>query len=120
MDIKTISIYIMGVFYIAAGLNHFYNSKMYMRIMPRYIPFHKPVVFISGVIEILLGLLVMIPMFSIQAAWGIIGLLIAIFPANIHHLTSSKKGKGLSRTLLILRLPLQAVFIYWAYWYTAF
>ena len=118
MDAKTISLYFMAVLYLAAGVNHFTNTKMYMRIMPQYIPFHKPIVLISGVVEISLGVLLMIPSSSIIGAWGIIALLIAVFPANVHHLTSSKKVKGVGKMVLILRLPLQAVLIYWAYQYT--
>lgn len=118
MDAKTISLYLMAVLYIAAGANHFTNTKMYMRIMPQYIPFHKPIVLISGVVEILLGILLMIPTLSSYAAWGVIVLLILVFPANIHHLNSSAKVKGVGKVVLVLRLPLQGVLIYWAYWYT--
>ncbi len=108
----------MAVLYIAVGVNHFTNKKMYMRIMPQYIPFHKPIVLISGVVEILLGILLIIPSTSIIGAWGIIALLISVFPANIHHLTSSAKVKGAGKAVLVLRLPLQGLLIYWAYWYT--
>ncbi len=118
MDAKTISLYFMAMLYLAAGVNHFANTKMYMRIMPQYLPFHKPVVLISGVLEVLLAILLVIPALSTYAAWGIIALLIAVFPANVHHLTSSKKVKGIGKVVLILRLPLQAVLIYWAYQYT--
>jgi len=117
MDAKTISLYVMAVLYIAAGVNHFTNTKMYMRIMPQYIPF-KLIVLISGIIEILLGVFLLLPAISIYAAWGIIGLLIAVFPANVHHLTSSAKVKGAGKAVLVLRLPLQALLMYWAYWYT--
>jgi uncharacterized membrane protein len=118
MDVKTISLYVMALLYVAAGVNHFYNTKMYMRIMPQYIPYHKPIVFVSGVVEILLGILLLIPLTSSFAAWGIIATLLIVFPANIHHLTSSKKAKGMIKVMLIIRLPLQAVLVYWAYWYT--
>lgn len=118
MEVKTISLYFMAVLYIAAGVNHFSNTKMYMRIMPQYIPFHKPIVLISGVVEIVLGLLLIIPATSIIGAWGIIGLLIVVFPANVHHLTSTKKAKGATKVMLVLRLPMQGLLIYWAYWYT--
>ncbi len=108
----------MALLYIAAGVNHFVNSSMYMRIMPQYLPFHKPIVLVSGVIEVILGVLLMLPSLSSYAAWGIIALLIVVFPANVHHLTSSKKVKGLAKAMLLIRLPLQVVLIYWAYWHT--
>lgn len=108
----------MSGFYLLAGITHFAKPKMYMRIMPHYIPFHKPLVYISGAFEIGLGVLLLFPAYTTLAAWGIIALLIAVFPANVHQLTSSKPGKGLPRWMLITRLPFQLVLIFWAYWHT--
>ena len=115
---KEISLYIMAILYILAGVNHFYQPKFYMRIMPPYIPWHKFMVYLSGAIEILLGILLMIPACSSLAAWGIIALLIAVFPANVYHLTSSKPGGKFPMWALYLRLPLQGALMLWAYWYT--
>lgn len=121
MDFKEISLYIMAIIYIAAGLNHFKNAKFYIKIIPPYLPFPKWLNWISGVAEIILGIMLFFPEYRSLAAWGIIALLIAVFPANIYHFTS--KGKtlpGLKAPLwgLALRLPFQFVFIYWAYLYT--
>ena len=112
------SLYIMSGLYILAGAMHFVVPKFYLRIMPRYIPYHKALVAISGIIEILLGILLLIPAFSSLAAWGIIALLITIFPANVNHLTSAKPGKGPPLWVLYVRLPLQGVLIWWAYLFT--
>lgn len=118
MSIKEISLYIMAIIYIAAGLNHFKNAKFYLRIMPPYLPFHKWLNWISGVAEIVLGILLFIPSTRVLAAWGIIALLIAVFPANIYHFTSKGKTLRTPMWVLILRLPIQFVLMYWAWIYT--
>jgi uncharacterized membrane protein len=65
-----------------------------------------------------LGCIILVPSLTRIAAWGLIALLIAVFPANIHMVTNPQLYPEISPTALWLRLPLQAVFIVWAYWYT--
>ncbi len=89
-----------------------------MRIMPRYLPAHKLLVLVSGAIEIILALGLVVPELTKLAAWGIIALLLAVFPANVHHFNTTAKATTLVRWLLFLRLPLQGVLIYWAYLFT--
>ena len=111
-------LYLMAVLYIVAGLNHFRNPKMYIRIIPPF--FKNPSLLnkISGFAEVLLGILLLFPSTTSLGAWGLIALLIAIFPANIYMLTNEKAGSGLPKWLLLLRIPIQLALIYWAYLYT--
>ena len=76
-----------------------------------------PVNVIVGVAEILGGIGLLIPMTRSWAAWGIIALLIAVFPANIYMLTSKGAGMKIKMWFLWLRLPLQGVALWWAYQY---
>jgi uncharacterized membrane protein len=115
---KEITLYLMAILYILAGINHFVMPKFYLRIMPPYIPWHNAMNYISGAAEVLLGIFLFIPIYSHFAAWGIIMLLIAIFPANVYHSTNSKAGKGIPKWILYLRLPFQGLLILWAWWYT--
>ena len=115
---KTILLYTMAIFYIANGINHFINQKYYLAIMPPYVPWHKTAVILSGVAEILLGAMLFIPSLTRLASWGIIILLIMIFPANIHMAINSELYKNYHPLVLYLRLPIQFVLIAWAYWYT--
>ncbi|HAP68470.1 MAG TPA: DoxX-like family protein [Flavobacteriales bacterium] len=115
---KDISLYIMAAFYIFAGYYHFKNPKFFLRLIPPYLPWHKGLNYLSGAIEIFLGLLLLCPEYSSYAAWGIIALLIAVFPANIYHLQSTKPGGKEPVWVLRLRLPFQLVFLLWAWWYT--
>lgn len=116
--IKQITRYIYGVFWIAAGANHFFNTPFYMSIMPPYLPWPLALVYISGIAEIGLGVLLLFQRWSVLAGWGLIALLIAVFPANIYMAMHSELYTWASPMGLWLRLPLQGVMIAWAYWYT--
>jgi len=118
MKFKKASLYVMSVFYIFNGVNHFLSTEVYLAIMPPYIPFHLELVYLSGAIEIFLGVLLLVKKLRKLASWGIILLLIAIFPANIYHLTSAGIGLGTPLWALWVRLPFQPLFIAWAYWHT--
>lgn len=108
----------MAALYFVAGVNHFIHPRTYMRIMPPWLPFPKELVFVSGVMEIVCALL-LLPSFSRSiAAWGIILLLIAVFPANIQMSVNYYKAGNPYLWLTLLRLPLQVLLIWWAYKFT--
>lgn len=114
----TIHRFIIGGIFILAGLLHFLKPGVYIKIMPDYIPFHSAMVYISGVAEVLGGLGFMLPSFRLYAAWGLILLLLAVFPANIDMAIKGYKNYALTgyTSILLLRLPLQFALIYWVYW----
>lgn len=109
-------IYLMALLYIVAGITHFIKPDLYLSIVPPYLGYPKLLVVISGVFEIVFGLLLLIPSLRTWAAWGIILLLIAIFPANVY-MAYSSKFYFLSPWIRWGRLPLQFVLIWWAYQY---
>ena len=115
---KKISLYAMIVFYIAAGINHFWYPHTYIRIMPPWIPWHKELVILSGICEILLAFLLLFSSTRRFAAWCIIILLIAVFPANIQMLINFKNESNPNLWVALIRLPLQIVLIWWAYGFT--
>ena len=100
-----------------AGVMHFVKSDFFLKIMPPYIPLHLELVHLSGVFEIALGIGLLIPRFSQMAAWGIVALLIAVFPANIY-LYQHQDIVPAAPIVHFLRLPLQGLLILWAYVYT--
>ena len=118
--IKKIVLYLTAVSYIAVGVYHFVNPDFFMAIMPPYLPLHLELVYLSGVFEILLGGLLCVPKTQQMAGWGLILLLLAVFPANIHLAmsTEAQAALGTSQTVAIVRLPFQALFIGIAYWLT--
>lgn len=105
----------MAAFYILAGANHFIMPNFYLKIIPPYLPFPKAINISSGILEIVLGVLLLTPMYSIYAAWGIILLLVFVFPANIYHFQISK---GKMELLSLIRLPIQLLFVLWAFSHT--
>ena len=108
---------VYGAFWIAAGANHFFNTPFYVSIMPPYLPWHLALVYISGIAEIGLGVLLLFQR-SVLAGWGLIALLITVFPANIHMALHPELYTYALPLSLWLRLPLQFMLITWAYWYT--
>lgn len=108
----------MIVLYIATGINHFVNSEVYLSIMPTWIPWHDTMVIVSGILEILFALLLIFPPTRKLGAWGIILLLIAVFPANIQMMINYLDGPDYKLWIAIVRLPLQIVLIKWAYRFT--
>jgi uncharacterized membrane protein len=107
----------MAILYILAGINHFKNPGMYIRIIPPIFPNPKLLNILSGVAEIILGILLIVPSTTHIAAWGVIALLIAVFPANVYMFCKKKESFSLLKFILLIRLPLQIVLILWAYLY---
>jgi uncharacterized membrane protein len=109
---------VFGLFFVGAGINHFLGTGFYLRMMPPYLPLHLELVQISGVAEIVLGVLLLIPQTSAVAGWGLIALLVAVFPANLQMALHPDTFPEFRPAALWLRLPLQAGLIAWAFWYT--
>ncbi|MCA1629776.1 MAG: DoxX family membrane protein [Acidobacteria bacterium] len=110
--------YLFAAFFVLGGVNHFVNPAFYLKIMPPYLPWHLPLVYVSGVVEIALGLLLLTKKFTRAAAWGIVALLVAVSPVNVHMAINHGLYPGYGVAALWLRLPLQLALIVWAYWYT--
>ena len=111
---------LFAVCMIAAGLSHFIVPHPYVKIVPPQLPYPEAIVYISGFFEILGGISLFIPPLSQAAAWGLVLLLIAVYPANINmavnniHINNIPDGNWFQA----IRLPFQFVLIAWAYWYT--
>ena len=116
--IKTLSIIIMTLLYIGVGINHIINPNWFIRIIPPILPFKIALVYISGIFEIILGSLLIFPKTRFIAGWGLILLLLAVYPANIY--VALTNGKAMDTTPMIawIRLPFQFVFIGLAYWHS--
>ncbi|HZH32233.1 MAG TPA: DoxX family membrane protein [Pyrinomonadaceae bacterium] len=116
--LKLLSKYALGLLFILGGLYHFVNPSLYLRMMPSYLPWHLFLVYLSGFFEAGLGLMLLVPRYTRLAAWGLIALLVAVFPANVQMALNPQQFPDIPPAALWLRLPLQAVFIAWAYWFT--
>lgn len=114
---NNLSLYSIAVVYIISGFLHFFRPEPYLRIMPPYIPYHSAMVLLSGMAELVLGVGLLFPTTRSLAAWGIILLLIAVFPANVYMATSDKFA-DIPAWLRWGRLPIQGILIAWAWQFT--
>lgn len=106
-----------GLLFVAAGVNHIWHAPLYVRIMPPALPAPLVLVYLSGLAEMGLGALLLTRWQAI-AAWGLIALLVAVFPANLQMAFHPQLYPEFRPAVLWARLPFQAVFIAWAYAYT--
>jgi len=113
-----VALYIMSAIYIFAGVMHFLKPNVYLKMMPPMLPYPLSLVYISGIFEIVCGVLLLFPATRSFAAWLTILLLIAILPANIQMAVNFKRIEHPYFWVTILRLPLQFVLIWWAWLYT--
>lgn len=105
----------LAAFFINVGIDHFVNPDFYLSIMPPAFPLHIEAVYISGVFEILGGIGVLTPKFRRFSGWGLVALLIAVYPANIYMAISPDTFPDIPVSALYFRLVLQFIFFYWAY-----
>lgn len=108
-----------GLFFIAAGANHFISPEWYLsNQMPPWVPFPLAMLFLTGLAEIAGGIGLFVPALRPWAVRGLLLLLVAIFPANLHMFSEALGQNGWSSTTvgLLLRLPLQAIFMYAVWW----
>ena len=111
---KLFFLYVMAILYVLAGINHFRDPAFYLQMMPPFLPQPEFLILISGVVEVILGLLLFFKKPRRFAAGGIILLLIAVFPANIYMYLQGPERYNTSGLILLLRLPLQFLLMSWA------
>ena len=112
---RKISLWCMVLLYVYAGINHFIHPAVYLQIMPPWLLQPLMLVYISGVCEIVFGLLLLPAYTKRIAVWCIIFLLIAVFPANIQMTINYYREHNPYLWLTIVRLPLQVILIWWAW-----
>ena len=110
----------MSLLYIIVGIKHFIDVEYFVSIVPNYISWKEEAVFISGFFEILLGILLLFNKTRKLAAWGIILLLIAVFPANIYLYVSEipRDILNISKSDALIRMPFQIPLIIISYWHS--
>lgn len=117
---RAAALLLLALFFGAAGIAHFVNEAFFVSIMPPWIPWHRELVWASGVLEIAGGLGVLWPVTRRAAGIGLVALLVAVYPANVHMALNPEAfvARGMSEASLWIRLPFQLVFIAWAWWAT--
>ncbi|MEL7340425.1 MAG: hypothetical protein AAGM67_08075 [Bacteroidota bacterium] len=112
--LKLIALGLMVVMMIVGGAFHFITPAVYDAMMPEFFP-KLLANYAAGAVEILLGIGLIIPKTRTKAAWGVLILMLIFFPLHIWDLFKEQPAIG-SKTAAIIRIPMQFVFIAWAYW----
>jgi uncharacterized membrane protein len=116
--VRAVMRWLLAGLFVAAGVMHFVAPQFYVSAMPPYLPWHLELVYVSGVCEVILGVLLTVPRMRRAAAWGMIALLVAVFPANVHMALNPDLFPNIPPAVLYARLPLQGVLVAWAWWFT--
>ena len=116
--LRITGLFFLILLFLLAGLNHFNNPNFYVSIMPPYLPLHSELSYITGFFEILGAIGLLFAQTRKIAGYGLLILLILIFPANIHMAIHPDYFPDYSRLTIYLRLPLQFIFMAWVYWAT--
>ncbi len=112
---KRMGLLLLAGGFVAAGANHFLRPDAYVRIVPPYLPAPRLLVYLSGAFEVLGGLGVLPRRTRSAAGWGLVLLLVAVFPANLHMALHAERFAPIPAWALYARLPLQLALIVWAY-----
>ncbi len=105
----------LAAFFIGAGVNHFVIPGVYKTIVPPGLGDPETLVRISGVAEVAGGVGVLLPQTRRPAGLGLIALLAAVFPANLHMARNPEKFEKIPAWALYARLPLQPLMMWWAW-----
>lgn len=117
INIKFITILIMSCFYMNVGVKHFVEPEWFLQIMPPQFPNHYEAVYLSGFFELLFGFMLINPQTRFLAGWGIILVMITVFPANLYLAVTDGAAMNISKELAWGRLPFQYIFIGLAFWH---
>ncbi len=112
---RLLSLGLIALIFVGAGVLHFVRPGPFVRIVPPFLPFPLALVYLSGIAEILGGIGMLVPSLRTWAGFGLIALLVAVFPANVYMALAPQKF-GIAPVWLWLRLPLQFVLIGWVWW----
>jgi len=114
---KNLLRFILGLFFVLAGLNHFRVPSAYAAMVPAWLPWPAGLGVMAGICEIIGGVGIMLPEFRRAAGWGLVALLVVVFPANLHAaILGHVDGFSYTPEMLWMRLPLQAVLVAWVAW----
>ena len=111
-----IPLLVIALFFLTGGIAHFVVADFFIKAMPDYLAYHKELVLVSGVLEILGGIGILIPQTRLLAGYGLIALIIAVYPANINMALHPEKYQNIAELMLYMRLPLQFILLWFVWW----
>ncbi|MDN7132575.1 DoxX family protein [Halomonas sp. MC140] len=111
-----IPLLIIALFFLIGGVAHFVFTDFFVMAMPHYLGYHKELVLISGIFELLGAMGILIPKTRFLAGCGLIALIVAVYPANINMALHPERYPDISEIFLYARLPLQFLFVWFVWW----
>ncbi len=117
---KLLTIYVMSFMYVFIGIRHFTSPQYFLDIVPPQLPFKLFLVYLTGLIEIVGGVAILLPKTRKAGAYLLIFLLVSVFPANIYLYVSETPQSllGISKMDALIRMPFQTPLILLAYWHS--
>ncbi|MEO7712289.1 MAG: DoxX family membrane protein [Gemmatimonadaceae bacterium] len=109
--------WMLAAIFIGAGILHLLRPGMFVTMVPPWLPAPALLVMLSGVFEVMGGVGILVPLTRVVAGWGLIALLVAVLPANVHMLVQARAAGAslLWQLALLIRVPLQLVLIWWVH-----
>jgi uncharacterized membrane protein len=114
MNFPSLSRAALALLFVGAGILHFVRPGIYLRIMPPQLPAPLLLVYLSGAAEVLGGLGLLLPATRTAAGWGLLVLLVAVFPANVYMALIHEQLHILG-WVAWGRLPLQVPLLWWVW-----
>ena len=111
-----IPLLIIALFFLIGGVAHFIFTDFFVMAMPDYLGYHKELVLISGIFELLGAIGILIPKTRFLAGCGLIALIVAVYPANINMALHPERYPDIPAMFLYIRLPLQFLFVWFVWW----
>lgn len=111
-----IPILVIALFFLAGGIAHFVAIDFFIMAMPDYLGYHKELVIISGVLELMGAIGILVPRTRLLAGYGLIALIVAVYPANINMALHPERYEDISELFLYARLPFQFLFVWFVWW----
>ena len=120
LSFKIITVYCMSFLYLFVGIKHFTNPSFFEAIVPPFFVYKEALVYISGFVEVAAAVLLVVKKTRKIGAFITIGLLIAVFPANIYLYISeiARDVLGVTKQQALIRMPFQIPLIIIAYWHS--
>ena len=111
-----IPLIVVALFFLAGGTAHFAVIDFFVQAMPDYLPWHRELVIISGVFELLGAIGILLPQTRLFAAYGLLALVVAVYPANIYMAMHPERYPDIPELFLYIRLPFQFLFLWFIWW----
>ncbi|WP_045857984.1 DoxX family protein [Teredinibacter purpureus] len=107
----------LGIAFIFFSIGHIVKTESMVEMLPIWVPFRQAVIYLTGLLEVVIGIALFIPKFQVNAAKSAIIVLVIFFPANIYAAFNSigLGGHQWGPIYLLIRVPLQFILIAWAY-----